>query len=369
MCEALVQLGHEVTLFARSDNSITINNNEYLDNFYGVNSDGIELNIFFTKSAKGIELLISIRAFVEFILNSLKKSAPDLIISRNIYAALLCGIVLRNKIIYETHSTECGFRKMMQRWLLNSEKICTVVISKALKNSICKFHGIDGKNIHIFHDAARSGGLQLSSIQCKDLRSSLLGHTIDLERYKKFVGYFGHLYSGRGIEVIQGVARKNKEYAFIVYGGNENEIKQYIKGNNISNLFFMGHISPNLVRGAMSMMNVLLMPYQKNVSIGLDGVDTAKWMSPMKMFEYMSSSVPIISSDLPVLREILVSGDNSILVKADDIDAWSNALQSIIDNPLLAKSLGNNSYHQYKSKYTWNIRVKNMINLCNADAT
>ncbi len=81
MCEALVQLGHEVTLFARSDNSITINNNEYLDNFYGVNSDGIELNIFFTKSAKGIELLISIRAFVVFILNCLKYSSPYLIIS------------------------------------------------------------------------------------------------------------------------------------------------------------------------------------------------------------------------------------------------------------------------------------------------
>ena len=47
------------------------------------------------------------------------------------------------------------------------------------------------------------------------------------------------------------------------------------------------------------------MPYQRNVGIGTKNSDTSNWMSPMKMFEYMSTGVPIVSSDLPVLKKFL----------------------------------------------------------------
>mgnify|MGYP000391910871 CR=1 FL=1 len=72
----------------------------------------------------------------------------------------------------------------------------------------------------------------------------------------------------------------------------------------------MGYLDQRSIYEKMSMMDVLLMPYQKQVSIGIELVDTSRWMSPMKMFEYMSSSVPIISSNLPVLREVLVAQAN-----------------------------------------------------------
>ena len=161
--------------------------------------------------------------------------------------------------------------------------------------------------------------------------------------------------------MIEGVAEKNPQQAFIVYGGNEREIKQYRESVSVVNLFFMGHISPNLARSAMGMMDILLMPYQESVSVGLKGVDTAKWMSPMKMFEYLSVGVPIISSDLPVLREVLEDGSNAILVKPDDVEAWSDALQKIINTPTLSKSLGVNAYNQYKNSHTWKHRAEGML--------
>ena len=117
----------------------------------------------------------------------------------------------------------------------------------------------------------------------------------------------------------------------------------------------------------MSMMDILLMPYQSSVSIGIKGIDTSKWMSPIKMFEYMSFGVPIISSDLNVLREVLINRDNAILVKADDIGAWSKALKDIVDDPSFSKKLGNNAYDLCKSKYTWRIRANSMINLFGSD--
>lgn len=194
-------------------------------------------------------------------------------------------------------------------------------------------------------------------------RDKLLGGEIELHKYDKIIGYFGHLYPGRGIEVIQGVAERYPAHSFLVYGGNEIEIRKYNENNTISNLFFMGHIPPNLVHNVMEMMDVLLMPYQKSVSIGLAGVDTAQWMSPMKMFEYLSVGIPIISSDLPVLREVLEDGVNSILVTPDDVDEWSAALKTVIYDSNLYDKLGNNAYNLYCSKYTWKLRAENMLGL------
>ena len=71
------------------------------------------------------------------------------------------------------------------------------------------------------------------------------------------------------------------------------------------------------------------MPYQRNVSIGIKGSNTADWMSPLKLFEYMSSGVPIISSDLPVLREILEDRRNALLVPPKNFDSWDEALKII----------------------------------------
>ena len=123
----------------------------------------------------------------------------------------------------------------------------------------------------------------------------------------------------------------------------------------------MGHLPSKNVKFAMSIMDILLMPYQKSVSVSLKSVNTASWMSPIKMFEYMSVGVPIISSDLQVLREVLVDKHNSLLVKPDEIIEWLNALNLLIKDKNLAASIGSNAYKEFINKYTWEIRAKNML--------
>lgn len=123
----------------------------------------------------------------------------------------------------------------------------------------------------------------------------------------------------------------------------------------------MGHLPSKNVKFAMSIMDILLMPYQKSVSVSLKSVNTASWMSPIKMFEYMSVGVPIISSDLQVLREVLVDRHNSLLVKPDEIIEWLNALNLLIKDKNLAASIGSNAYKEFINKYTWEIRAKKML--------
>ena len=58
----------------------------------------------------------------------------------------------------------------------------------------------------------------------------------------------------------------------------------------------------------------------------------------------MSSKVPIISSDLPVLREILENKVNAILVDPNNVEEWSSALVSVMNDKHLANTISKNSY-------------------------
>ena len=90
------------------------------------------------------------------------------------------------------------------------------------------------------------------------------------------------------------------------------------KINKSKNLIYMGYFRNKDARKLMSCMDALLMPYQNKVSIGKTKSDTSKWMSPMKMFEYLASGVPVFSSNLPVLQEILIDNVNVFLVSPED---------------------------------------------------
>jgi len=52
----------------------------------------------------------------------------------------------------------------------------------------------------------------------------------------------------------------------------------------------------------------------------------ADWMSPLKIFEYMAAGLPIVTSDLPVLREILAPGRDACMTPPGDA-------QALVGNP------------------------------------
>jgi len=80
-------------------------------------------------------------------------------------------------------------------------------------------------------------------------------------------------------------------------------------------------------------------------------------MSPMKMFEYMASGTPIVSSDLPVLREVLSNKFNCLLVSPSDVDAWVAALVTLRRDREFALSLASNARLQYLEIYNWDARA------------
>lgn len=174
-------------------------------------------------------------------------------------------------------------------------------------------------------------------------------------------GYTGHLYPGRGIELIVELAEKRSNMTFLVAGGEQHEVARLqaeLANNKINNLLLAGFIPNAELPLYQAACDVLLMPYQPRVAASSGG-DIARYLSPMKLFEYMACERPIISSDLPVLQEILTS-QNAILLPTGDTRAWWEALDDLKHNLHLGQRLASQA-RQDVDRYTWETRASKIM--------
>jgi glycosyltransferase involved in cell wall biosynthesis len=354
-CDGLCRSGAEVTLYAKRTMPEAPQLGLEIRSVYGVDHPALHLDTVYSNTWRGDSLRIAFHA-----VRKIRRAGHgDAILSRNLYAAFSLAVVHRIPLLFETHQLETGFRKWMQRAIIRCPWVTTIVISEHLAKYLTEHHGVEPQRTLVLHDAAPTGILPVPAAERRAQICALVPAAVG--SWEQVCGYFGHLYPGRGIEIVEAMAAARRDCLFLVYGGTESDLAARRAANRQTNLAFMGYVSHPMARELMRMVDVLLMTYQESVSIGVAGHDTARWMSPMKMFEYLGSGVPIISSDLPVLREVLRDGENSLLANPSDIDSWLSALDRIEENPELAARLGSNAHDQYERQHTWTRRAEKII--------
>jgi glycosyltransferase involved in cell wall biosynthesis len=79
----------------------------------------------------------------------------------------------------------------------------------------------------------------------------------------------------------------------------------------------------------------------------------------MKMFEYMASERLIISSDLPVLHDVL-NEKNAVLCDPENASQWQAAIERAMNNPDWARGLTKQARRDVAS-YTWVQRARRLL--------
>ncbi len=352
---ALADSGASVTLYACRSLARETDLPAEIERQYGTSTDGIRFVTTFTRSPRALSLRIAALA--------VRRLAggrwPQLVISRNLYAAYILGVLARRPLIFELHDIETGVRGAMQRAVLRQPGIRVVSISHQLLEFVATEHGVAPSRRQVLHDAAPAG---ITPVPW-DRRRPQLQELVPAAReaWDGVCGYVGHLYAGRGVELIEALAERRPNVLFLAAGGDEAEIAVRRARNRRRNLIFVGHLPHQSALQLAQCVDVLLMPYQRKVSIGVGRYDTARWMSPMKMFEYMAAGVPIVSSDLPVLREVLSHDANALLVPPDAVDAWGDAIDRLLSDAALSRRLASSAYSQYERQHTWQHRARALL--------
>lgn len=170
------------------------------------------------------------------------------------------------------------------------------------------------------------------------------------------VGYTGSLHKGKGMELIYDIAQLVPEMDFHVLGGSASDVKTWEQKGLSDNLFMHGNKPHKDIPPHLAKFDIVLAPYQTKATIG-SGADISRWISPMKLFEYMAAGKPIICSDLPVLREIIEHGRNGLMASPDDPTEWVDALCNLSKSSSYREGLAQEGVKDIQSKFSWNIRA------------
>ena len=85
--------------------------------------------------------------------------------------------------------------------------------------------------------------------------------------------------------------------------------------------------------------------------------------TPNKLFEYMSSALPVIASDFPFIRQVVLEADCGILVQAEDVEEIASAMERILRDPENAARMGRNGLQAIKERYNWQREEKKLLSL------
>jgi glycosyltransferase involved in cell wall biosynthesis len=172
------------------------------------------------------------------------------------------------------------------------------------------------------------------------------------------IGYTGHLYPWKGIDtLVRSITYLPPEHQICIVGGMPNDIASLntiIQRENLSRVKLVGYISPSQVPHYMAAADVLVLPNSSRYDIG------RHYTSPLKLFEYMAATRPIIASDLPSAREILCDGHNAHLVPPDNPRALAEGILWLSTHPDAAQAMAKQARLDVE-QYTWPKRAQKVL--------
>lgn len=175
-------------------------------------------------------------------------------------------------------------------------------------------------------------------------------------------GYTGHFYPGRGERMMLELAKCLPEVTFLFVGGETQDLvrlRSGVESRKLENVILTGFVPNAELPEYQAACDLLLMPYQIQVAASSGG-DIGRYLSPMKMFEYLACGRAILASDLPVLREVL-NPSNATLLPPDQTEAWVSAIRTLKANPDQRTLLGAQA-RQDSVQYTWKGRAEHILN-------
>jgi len=175
------------------------------------------------------------------------------------------------------------------------------------------------------------------------------------------VGYAGHLYPWKGVDVLlDAIARLPGVQGAIVGGlagepDLERTRRQARELGIDGRVRFAGAVAPPQVAPLLAEMDVLVLP---NTATHV----SARYTSPLKLFEYMAAGRPVVASALPALQEVLHHEANALLVTPGNAIEMAEAIARLLGDPSLAARLAGAAWCDVHD-YRWERRAERLEEL------
>lgn len=223
-----------------------------------------------------------------------------------------------------------------------------VVLNSILKKELIAL-GFDEHKICVAGDAVDLREFAISDDVIEARRK------VSLPKDPPIALYAGHLYGWKGADIFAEASRLIPQVQCVCVGGVEPEFSVFRnRFKDISNLEILPFQKRTIIPFFLKSASVLVLPNSRTEAI------SAKYTSPLKLFEYMASKRPIVSSDLPSLREVL-NDSNAYFFEPDDSKSLARVIALAIQNNNEAEKKAHQAY-QDVALHTWDARARNILN-------
>ncbi len=343
-CEAMSKMGIDISLFVPFFFLSSRNTDPF--EYYGIKKSFTIRRFFSVRLIRLGPIGFAIETFLFFlsVLFSSDYWSADYIFSRD-ESLVAFSSFIGKKTIWETHT---GSNNFLARIALERSKLI-VAISQGLKDFYLSNKVLSSK-IVVAHD-----GVDLEdfghSVNKREMRK-ILGFPME----KKIVMYAGRLDGWKGTETFISAiklweSKGMSDVLGVVIGGSEREVIELSRKWPTTR--FVRHVPYKELANYLKLSDVLVIPNTAKNEI------SKLFTSPLKVFAYMATGVPIVASNLPSIREIL-NENNAVLVLPDDVNSLIEGIRSILDDNKKADIIAKQALHDV-AKYSWNERVKAIV--------
>ncbi len=258
-------------------------------------------------------------------------------------------------LIYEVHGIPAGVGRLTVRFACGSSTLLVGALTAHIRDRLIGEFGYDFAKTVILPD-----GVDLGLFSESHPRSYFRKKAGFLAR-GPLVGYVGTFTSlgyekgvGSLIRAMALVREKYPDATLVCVGGPDELIPQYERlvahsGIPKHAVCFTGHVNSSGAVLRMRACDVLVIPLPYNEFF-------AYHTSPLKLFEYMASRVPIVASDLPSLREV-ISERTTVFAEPGNAASLAAGICCVLDDPRAAEERAEVAYTDVLS-YAWRERAK-----------
>ncbi len=351
MCEAFAHLGHTVELVV-PDRRTPVTEDPFA--YYGVERTLTitRLPTFDTVSCGRMGFWLQTFSFIFHAARYVRRSSAEVVYSRDPALFFFGRMPSDKKLIWEIHTKPA--RHVAEK--IRRSQVHIVAISSGLRDVLIEA-GVPSERITVAHDAVDV------DMFARVPDRQTVRRELSLPEDKTIIAYIGKyktMGESKGVEeVIEAVGAVHAHHTdvdLLIVGLNQDElpeVKGLVSDAGLEDAaYLVGHVPHDQVAQYMRATDVLVMNYPNTKHY-------ARFMSPLKLFEYMASGTPIVTSDLPSIREVL-SDASAFFFKVDDPDSLRRAIEVVLANPAEASQKATTALSEARG-HTWRKRTKDIM--------
>jgi len=276
--------------------------------------------------------------------HSLRGEPADLVYTRSLLFAVLCSIFLPERTVVELHRVPSRdwVTRLVGKRLDRLHGVVT--ISEGLRS---EWATVTRTPIVVEPDGVRLGRFD------REIDRTAVRHDLSTDEGDFVACYAGSLKQWKGVDTLVRAGTICEESTVWIVGGTEDQLSwlRDTVGTIPDNVRLVGHVPPAQVPDYLGASDCLVVPNAADSDI------SARYTSPLKLFEYMAAQRPIAASDLPSIREIL-DEECAYFFDPDEPKTLATCLQTIRESADATERA--TEARRRVEQYSWSARAERL---------